>query len=127
MSCEKWFRSKRYSYSQRNQERSESGEVLNLLDEAKALHTKSRQKLAEFELLTSEPITTSTESTKGTVKMTEINAQAAAQLYSAGKPVVEVAKELGITYGKARRLINESGTPIRDASSRLKGRTRPVK
>jgi hypothetical protein len=129
MSCEKWFRSKRYSYSQRNQERSESGEVLNLLDEARALHTKSRQKLAEFELLTSEPITTSTESTKGTVKMTEITNQAAAaaQLYSAGKPVVEVAKELGITYGKARRLINESGTPIRDASSRLKGRTRPVK
>lgn len=59
--------------------------------------------------------------------MAEINAQAAAQLYSTGKPVVEVAKELGITYGKARRLINESGTPIRDASSRLKGRTRPVK
>lgn len=56
-----------------------------------------------------------------------VNPQAAAQLYSAGKPVVEVAKELGITYGKARRLINESGTPIRDASSRLKGRTRPVK
>jgi hypothetical protein len=72
---------------------------------------------------------TKVQTTKGKTKMAEINAQAtdAAQLYSTGKPVVEVAKELGITYGKARRLINESGTPIRDASSRLKGRTRPVK
>jgi hypothetical protein len=51
--------------------------------------------------------------------MAEITPQAAAQLYSQGKPVVEVAKELGITYGKARKLI--------DASTRLKGRTRPVK
>lgn len=59
--------------------------------------------------------------------MAEVNAQAAAELYSAGKPVVEVAKELGITYGKARRLIADSGTTIRDASTRLKGRTRPVK
>lgn len=53
--------------------------------------------------------------------------QAAATLYTAGKPVVEVAKELGITYGRARKLIASSGTPIRDASSRLVGRTRPVK
>jgi hypothetical protein len=53
--------------------------------------------------------------------------QAAASLYTAGKPVVEVAKDLGITYGKARKLIAQSGTDLRDASSRLKGRTRPVK
>ena len=59
--------------------------------------------------------------------MAEVTAQNAAQLYSQGKPVVEVARELGITYGKARKLIDSSGTPIRDASSRLKGRTRPVK
>lgn len=56
---------------------------------------------------------------------TEVSPQQAAKLYVDGKPVVEVAKELGITYGKARRLIGESGTAIRDASSRLKGRTRP--
>ena len=53
--------------------------------------------------------------------------QAAATLYTSGKPVVEVAKELGITYGRARKLIATSGTPIRDASSRLIGRTRPAK
>lgn len=54
---------------------------------------------------------------------TNLSSQAAA-LYTSGKPVVEVATELGVTYGKARKLITESGTPIRDASSRLKGRTR---
>ena len=59
--------------------------------------------------------------------MAEITPQSAATLYSKGMPVVEVAKELGITYGKARKLIDTSGTPIRDASTRLKGRTRPVK
>lgn len=99
-----------------------------LLAEAKALHIKSR---AWMDANPVEPQETKTnvQTTKGKTKMAEINAQAtnAAQLYSTGKPVVEVAKELGITYGKARRLINESGTPIRDASSRLKGRTRPVK
>lgn len=56
-----------------------------------------------------------------------VTPQAAATLYTAGKPVVEVAKELGITYGRARKLIATSGTPIRDASSRLVGRTRPIK
>jgi hypothetical protein len=53
--------------------------------------------------------------------------QAAASLYTSGKPVVEVANDLGITYGKARKLIAQSGTDLRDPSSRLKGRTRPVK
>ena len=53
--------------------------------------------------------------------------QAAASLYTAGKPVVEVANDLGITYGKARKLIAQSGTDLRDPSSRLKGRTLPVK
>lgn len=48
----------------------------------------------------------------------------AGELYLSGKSVLEVAQACGITYGKARRLIRESGTPIRDASSRLKGRTR---
>jgi len=56
-----------------------------------------------------------------------VTPQAAATLYTAGKPVVEVAKELGITYGRARKLIATSGTPIRDSSSRLLGRTRPIK
>jgi hypothetical protein len=51
----------------------------------------------------------------------------AAQLYSEGKSVVEVAQALGITYGKARKLIADSGTDIRNTSDRLKGKTRKVK
>lgn len=98
-----------------------------LLAEAKALHKKSRAWMRDNPPeLSNTPPKKKVQITKGT-QMAEVTPQAAAQLYSTGKPVVEVAKELGVTYGKARRLINESGTPIRDASSRLKGRTRPVK
>jgi len=58
---------------------------------------------------------------------TVTSAQAAAELYKAGKSVDEVAKELSITYGKARKLIADSGTPIRNTSDRLKGKTRKAK
>ena len=51
----------------------------------------------------------------------------AAALYKAGKSVDEVATELSITYGKARKLIAESGTQIRNTSDRLKGKTRKAK
>lgn len=51
----------------------------------------------------------------------------AAKLYSEGKSVVEVAQALGITYGKARKLIADSGTDIRNTSDRLKGKTRKSK
>jgi hypothetical protein len=57
-------------------------------------------------------------------KVLIVTSDTAGELYSSGKSVFEVAQACGITYGKARRLIRESGTPIRDASSRLKGRTR---
>jgi hypothetical protein len=56
-----------------------------------------------------------------------ITSNQAAALYSAGKSVDEVATELSITYGKARKLIAESGTPIRNTSDRLKGKTRKAK
>ena len=59
--------------------------------------------------------------------MTTASSQQAAALYTAGKSVVEVAQELGITYGKARKLISDSGTPIRNTSDRLKGKTRKAK
>jgi hypothetical protein len=54
----------------------------------------------------------------------DVNASRAGELYSSGKSVAEVATEMSITYSRARRLIKDSGTPVRDASSRLKGRTR---
>jgi len=93
---------------------------LRLLEEAEALHSKSRAWLADM------PAESKTVTTKGN-NVAEVTAQQAAQLYAQGKPVVEVARDLGITYGKARKLIAASGTDIRDASTRLKGRTRPVK
>lgn len=51
----------------------------------------------------------------------------AAELYTSGKSVVEVASELGVTYGKARKLIAEAGADIRNTSDRLKGKTRKSK
>ena len=56
-----------------------------------------------------------------------ITSNQAAALYKAGKSVDEVATELSITYGKARKLIAESGTQIRNTSERLKGKTRKAK
>lgn len=113
-----------HTWSHSSQERKEivlGSPQLRLLEEAEELHRKSRAWLAENQL--AEP---NEETTKGNT-VAEVTPQQAAQLYNQGKPVVEVAKALGITYGKARRLIADSGTTIRDASTRLKGRTRPVK
>lgn len=53
-----------------------------------------------------------------------LTAQQAGSLYASGQTVDQIAKGNGITYSQARKLIVASGTPIRDASSRLKGRTR---
>jgi len=53
--------------------------------------------------------------------------EAAGTLYAAGKTVIEVSRELGVTYAKATKLIKTSGTTIRNASDRLKGRTRGSK
>jgi hypothetical protein len=92
-----------------------------LLQEAQGLHEKSRAWLAEM------PIEPNEVKKKGNREMAEVSPQEAAQLYVSGKPVVEVAKDLGITYGKARKLISLSGTSLRDSSTRLKGRTRPNK
>lgn len=53
-----------------------------------------------------------------------LTAQQAGSLYASGQTVDQIAKGNGITYAQARKLVVASGTPIRDASSRLKGRTR---
>ena len=89
-----------------------------LLNEARDLIYRSRALLASLE---------TDEITRKGTQMTTASPQQAAALYSAGKSVVEVAQELGITYGKARKLISDSGTPIRNTSDRLKGKTRKNK
>lgn len=58
---------------------------------------------------------------------TELTAQRAGELYASGQTVIEVARSHGLTYGQAHKLIKASGTPIRNASDRLKGRTRKPK
>jgi hypothetical protein len=92
-----------------------------LLNEARDLIDRSRASLASLETNIEKEITR-----KGK-QMTTASPQQAAALYTAGKSVVEVAQELGITYGKARKLIQDSGTPIRNTSDRLKGKTRKNK
>jgi hypothetical protein len=90
-----------------------------LLNEARDLIDRSRASLASLE--------TNEIKRKGNAMTTTVTPQQAASLYTAGKSVVEVAQELGITYGKARKLIADSGTPIRNTSDRLKGKTRKSK
>lgn len=98
-----------------------------LLNEAAATLQQSREYLQN---VAEEQINTQLNSkthNKGEMKMsTELTAQRAGELYAAGKSVIEVAREYSMTYAQVRKLIGASGTPIRNASDRLKGRTRKV-
>jgi len=96
-----------------------------LLNEARELIARSRDWLENQPEETKVRKTTQQEKTQmDTTSGNELTPQAAAQLYTEGKTVYEVAVMNGITYSKARKLIVASGTPIRNASDRLKGRTR---
>jgi hypothetical protein len=53
--------------------------------------------------------------------------QLAAELYVAGKSVIEIARAFSTTYSKTRKLLAINGTELRNASDRLKGRTRSSK
>jgi hypothetical protein len=94
-----------------------------LLEEARGLIERSRTELAEM------PVTTTTQDKKETVTTMsiEVTPQRAGELYTSGMSVIEVARETNITYSKARKLIRDNGTEIRDGSARLKGKTRPVR
>jgi len=98
-----------------------------LLNEAREIMVRSRDWLANQPADTA-PVNNNQQESEPKMDTVETKAeltpQAAAQLYSAGKTVYEVAVMNGITYSKARKLIVASGTPIRNASDRLKGRTR---
>lgn len=91
-----------------------------LLNEARDLINRSRVAIAIPNT------TTTTTKRRSTQEMStsELTPQRAGELYATGQTVYQVAVSNGITYGKARQLIMSSGTPIRDASARLKGRTR---
>jgi hypothetical protein len=91
-----------------------------VLDEAKALIEEARKQLS----LMPEEIQTKTTLRRRQTNMSELTAQRAGELYAQGQSVIEVARAHGLSYSQTRKLIGASGTPIRDASGRLKGRTR---
>jgi hypothetical protein len=99
--------------------------ITGLVNEAAGLLAKSRLALAEMPQQEETKEKPKRQIKEKTVS-TDTNAAQAGELYAAGKSVVEVAAAMSITYSKARRLINESGVPVRDASARLKGRTRKI-
>lgn len=94
-----------------------------LLNEAAALIEMSRITLQEI-VEDIKIIKTSSTQRRSTVMSTELTAQRAGELYASGQSVIEVAREHSMTYAQVRKLIGASGTPIRSASDRLKGRTR---
>jgi hypothetical protein len=99
-----------------------------LLIEARDLILRSRAAIHDtqvaLESLQQQQTPTTKRRSNTAMTSTELTPQRAAELYVSGQTVYQVAVSNGITYGKARQLIVASGTPIRDASSRLKGRTR---
>jgi hypothetical protein len=102
------------------------GSGSKLLKEAEDLISRSRVALTNaVEALTTSKTQTQTQRRSKTMSV-DANATRAGELYAGGKSVAEVAAEMSITYSQARRLIKDSGTPVRDASARLKGRTRKI-
>jgi hypothetical protein len=100
-----------------------SSNPTGLLEEARGLIERSRTQMAEM------PQTINTQDKKETVTTMsiEVTPQRAGELYTSGMSVIEVARETNITYSKARKLIRDNGTEIRDGSARLKGKTRPAR
>jgi hypothetical protein len=96
-----------------------------LISEAEALVAKARNTLQTTQTQTT--IQKDGNQMETTTTTTAVTASQVAASYTGGKSIVEVASALGITYGKARKLLAESGTQLRDSSERLKGRTRPIK
>lgn len=62
--------------------------------------------------------------TTTTLSTPSLTPQLAAELYVAGKSVIEIARAFSTTYSKTRKLLAINGTELRNASDRLKGRTR---
>lgn len=96
--------------------------MTSLLKESADLIAEARVRLQEIQ-----HTTTKEHHIMETTETTTLTPERAGELYASGKTVIEVARAYGMPYSKARKLIAASGTPIRDASSRLKGRTRTSK
>lgn len=97
-----------------------------LLEEALTILGKARRAL---ETSTHETTTTPTQKDKKVrqAMSSELTPQRAGELYTSGQSVIEVARAYGMTYAQVRKLLATNGTEIRNASERLKGRTRTRK
>ena len=93
-----------------------------LLKESRSLIEKARRVLEEPE----HEITYKTQKDRKVrqTMSTELTPKMAGDLYTSGQSVIEVARAYGMTYAQVRKLLATNGTPIRNASERLKGRTR---
>lgn len=93
-----------------------------LLKESHSLIERARHALEEPE---HEPTIQTQKDRKVRQTMsTELTPQMAGELYTSGQSVIEVARAHGMTYAQVRKLLATNGTPIRNSSERLKGRTR---
>jgi hypothetical protein len=97
----------------------------SLVQEAAALLVKAR---ASMENADEQSVSTTQDSRRTKMEVetstTTITAERAGELYTSGLTVDQIAKGNGITYARTKKLIVASGVTIRDASNRLKGRTR---
>lgn len=94
-----------------------------LLDEALSILERARHELEN-------PVHVQTTHKDRKVRQTmstELTPQRAGELYTSGQSVIEVARAYGMTYAQVRKLLATNGTEIRNASERLKGRTRTRK
>jgi hypothetical protein len=102
-----------------------------LLNEAALLIEASRIALSQAALALDVAVMEETEKQttkrRSSIVSIELNAQTIADQYQSGLTVAEVAAANGVTYNKIRTILKANGTPIRNASDRLKGRTRPDK
>lgn len=101
-----------------------------LLNEAAMLIEASRVALSQAALVLDVSVMSEEKQTtkrRSSIMSVELNAQTIADQYQSGLTVAEVAAANGVTYNKIRTILKANGTPIRNASDRLKGRTRPDK
>ena len=87
-----------------------------LLDESRELVARARETLSAMPAAQSERIQTTTTRQQENKAMSDVNStqpeltpQVAAQLYSDGKTVIEVARQYGTSYSKVRKLISTAG------------------
>lgn len=102
---------------------------ISLLQEAAALLVRARTTVENADDQSAVQTTKDNRRTKMEIELKEttstmITTERAGELYTSGLTIDQIAKSNSMTYARTKKLIVASGVTIRDASSRLKGRTR---